>query len=672
MRPDLIETRKDEALSYVQNFYRRSWDWRSQKFHDKWDRYDRMYHSVYDPTMASQKEPWQAKMFVNLTVQNVEIITSQLFKTIFAMKPPVKTEAGPAGDELQANLITEVFDYETRKAMFDIASYDALKEAVRYGNGFVKLFWDRVEDVRMRRMPVDETPMEVVESAPMEALEGQAPMPTPRLKGFEKQLTTVMLKNCLGARYVHIRDIFPDPNTTDWVRILHRDKIDYGTIVRHIANGSFFDVRDQLDDLSETEQFEQDLQVIRHERGYFEANRQMAKFEKKHTIWEFWGQIPRKWIEFDIDEGDAAEELVPGKLMVASNVALLASEINMAYDGEHPFVKVPYIRTGETYDKGVCEMIGDDQDYANEIVNQRLDNVNLILNKGIAVIESALVNSETDTKVTPGWILRLKQTMDDVRKTFVPIDFPDVTQSAYRETLEIERRVQETTGANRVTLGSSGLVKDTNQTLGGMELLKQMFNERVAAYGLVIESDYLLKAACKIYGLIYQELNQQEMRYILGEDPVTIGAQINPMTGQPVVTQVPRYLAFAFVPPEELNRSYQFKAMGVFSMENKVVKSAQVMDLIKMSMGDPRFDRINALKYAAVSLMQIPEAEKWFLDIQEIPGIMGQPGGLGQPGIPSPGQPPASELPGMKGGPNGNGPSFLPNRNPIRSQPVTG
>lgn len=666
-RPDLIETRQAEALSYVQNFYRRSWDWRSQKFHTKWDRYDRMYHSIYDPEMANQKEDWQAKMFVNLTVQNVEIITSQLFKTLFGMKPPIKTEAGPAGDELQAQLITDVFDYETRKACFDIASYDALKEAVRYGNGFVKLFWERVEDNRIRRVPIDQTPAEVIETAPVESLAGEAPMPPPGLKGFEKQMVKVLLKNQLGARYVHIRDIFPDPNTTDWVRILHRDKIDYGTIVRHIKTGAFFDVRDKLEDLHEGDKFESDLQTIKHDRGYSETSRTVAPFEKKHTIWEFWGPIPRKWVEFDIDEGDDAEELVPGKLMVASNIALLAAEVNTAFDGDHPFVKIPYIRTGETYDKGVCEMIGDDQDYANEIANQRLDNVNLILNKGIAIIETALVNPEADTKVRPGWILRFKQTMDDLKKSFAPIEFPDVTQSAYRETLEIERRVQETTGANRVTLGSSGLVQDTNQTLGGMELLKQMFNERVAAYGLVIEGDYLLKAAGKIYGLIYQELDPQEMKYILGEDPVTIGVIPTPMGPQPM--QVPRYLAFAFVPPEELNRSYRIKAMGVFSMENKIVKSAQVMDLVKVAAADPRFDVISALKYVAVTLQGISEAEKWFLNVP--PQMMGG-GKEGDDGEEEKGEEGREMLdgPGMKGGPNGNGPSFLPDQNPLRREPV--
>ena len=115
-----------------------------------------------------------------------------------------------------------------------------------------------------------------------------------------------------------------------------------------------------------------------------------------------------------------------------------------------------------------------------------------------------------------------------------------------------------------MTLGSSGLVKDTNQTLGGMELLKQMYNERVAAYGMVLESAFLLKAAERIYSLIYQNLTPQDLRPILGEMPVTIQEVPGPM-GQIIPIQVPRFMAFAFPPPEEVANSYRFKPMGIFS-----------------------------------------------------------------------------------------------------------
>jgi hypothetical protein len=648
----LIAQRKDELLRYVQNFYRRSWDWRSQKMHAKWNKVDRNYHGIYDPAKASQKEPWQSTMFNDITLQNVEIITSQLFKTSMAPKSPVAIEAGPAGDELQAKLMQETQDYQWDKAQFKLAFYDAEKEAVKYGDGFVKFYWERVEDTRMRRIPIQQSPQEVIDNAPPEALMGQMPMPHPSLKGFHMQPVRVMLKNQLATKYVHIRDVFPEPNTTSWDKGIHRDKITYGEIVRQIQMGAFFDERSKLEDVIEGDKFEQDTRDLKQERGYFETKRELSKFEKQHTVWELCAPMPRKWIQFDMPEGDEAEVLVPAKVMVASGIALLSSEENQASDGEWMILKIPYIRTGETYDKGIGEMLFDDQDEINEHTNMGIDNMNLIINKMIGVLEAALVNPEQDLVSKPGGIIRFKaQIVDDVRKALMPIEFPDLAQSFFKHRFDIERMVQEKTGANRVTLGSSGAVKDTNQTLGGMELLRQMFNERVAAYGMVQETAFLLQAARKTYGLIYQNLSPDDLKSILGEDPIQVSEFPDPMTGMMMPLIVPRYAAFTFPPPEEVNKSYFFKPMGVFSLENKIVKAAQFMDWAKLFM--PILDMPKAAEYSA-KLLGNDEAEKMIMPMPLLPP-------------PPPGN--AKETPGLKGGPNGNGPSFAP-PSPLRREPV--
>lgn len=670
---NLVEQRKQELLSYVQSFYKKSWDWRSTRMHERWNKCDRNFHGIYDPTRAAQKEPWQSTMFIDITFQNVEIITSQVYKTMMAPNPPIQTAAGPAGDDLQARLIQDVVDYELRKSKFNIAFYDALKEAVKYGSGFVKFYWDREEDVRLRRMPVQQSPQEVLQQAPPESLMGQAPMPQAGIKGFQMQPAQVLLKNHLCSKWVHIRDIFPEPNTTTWDKVIHRDKVSYGYIVDYIQKGLFLDVRDQLQDVTEGDKFEIDIMDIKQERGYFEVHRDMPRNEKRHTIWEMYNAIPRKWIEtnFGMPEGDDAEQLVPAKVMVASGVAILSSDINAQFDGENPIMKFDYIRTGESYGKGIPEVLFDDQDEINESGNLGIDNMNLIINKMIAVIESALVNPDQDLVSKPGAEIRLKANVDDVRKALMPVEFPDLAKSFFEHRFNIERMVQEKTGANRVTLGSSGIVKDSNQTLGGMELLKQMFNERVAAYGMVMEADFILKVAERIYGLIYQNLQPEDLKPILGEEPVQIGEMPAPPPppappGMPSLPQlgpqplmVPRYMAFAFPPPEIVANSYRFKPMGIFSLENKVIKSAQFMDWVKTFA--PVINMSEAAKYSAQIMGTGDEVDKMVM-----PMPMMAPQGAGETASPPPG------APGLKGGPNGNQPSFMPPeaRNPLRREPV--
>lgn len=658
----LVVTRKEELLSYARSFYKKSWDWRSSRLHEKWDRCDRNFHAIYDPSRAAGKEPWQSQMFIDITFQNVEIIVSQIFKTMMAPNPPIQTAAGPDGDDLQARLIQDVVDYELRKSQYSLAFYDALKEAVKYGSGFVKLFWEKVEDIRIRRVPMRQSPEDVIQSASPEALMGQAPMPKPGITGFDMQPVQVLLRNNLVARYVHIRDIFPEPNTITWDKLIHRDKISYGEIVGRIKKGQFFDVRDQLQDVVEGEKFESDIQQIKQERGYFAVNREMPRNEKKHTIWEMYNSIPRKWIQFDLPEDtpeqkDFAEELVPAKVMVASGVAVLCSEINAQFDGENPVLKFDYIRTAESYGKGIPEVLFDDQDEINESGNLGIDNMNLILNKMVAVIETQLVNPDQDLVSKPGAMIRLKGNTDDVKKALMPIEFPDLARSFFEHRFNIERMVQEKTGANRVTLGSSGLVKDTNQTLGGMELLKQMFNERVAAYGMVMEFSFLIKSADRIYGLIYQNLTSPEdYRPILGDSPVQIGEIQTPMG--PIPQIVPRYKAFAFVPPEIVSQSYMFKPMGIFSLENKTVKTAQWMDFCKFFA--PVLNMSEAAKYGAELMGTSEKVDRMVMPMPMLP-----PPGPGQGGPP---QPP-KDAKGGKGGPNGNQPNFLP-ADPINRQPI--
>src|ERR1019366_4232297 len=197
----LAAERKAQLLAYVRNFYQKSWDWRSSRLHEKWNRCDRNYHAIYDPTDAARKEPWQSTMFVDITFQNVEIICNRIFKTMMGPNPPIQTAAGPAGDDLQARLIQDVMDYEMRKANFKVAFYDALKEAVKYGSGFVKLYWENDTDIRMRRQPQMQSPQEVVQGAPPESLMGMAPMPEPQINSFQMQATPTVLKNNLCAKY---------------------------------------------------------------------------------------------------------------------------------------------------------------------------------------------------------------------------------------------------------------------------------------------------------------------------------------------------------------------------------------------------------------------------------------------------------------------------------------
>jgi hypothetical protein len=134
--PPFVAQRKNELLMYVQSFYRRSWDWRSQRFHAKWDRNDRDYNSIYDPaSAASKKRTLAGKDTYRPYCPEHRSDSFQIYKTMMAPKPCVQTQAGPAGDALQARLMQDVVADQFQKAKFEVGFYDTSKEAVKYGSG---------------------------------------------------------------------------------------------------------------------------------------------------------------------------------------------------------------------------------------------------------------------------------------------------------------------------------------------------------------------------------------------------------------------------------------------------------------------------------------------------------------------------------------------------------
>ena len=129
--------------------------------------------------------------------------------------------------------------------------------------------------------------------------------------------------------------------------------------------------------------------------------------------------------------------------------------------------------------------------------------------------------------------------------------------------------------------------------------------------------------------------------------------------------------AFVFSPPEVLANSYRFKPMGIFTLENKIIKSAQFMDWVKTF--QPCVNMPEAAKYAAQIMGTADEVDKLVMAMPMLP-----PGGPGQmpPQSPvGPHLPPnlAPKKPGLSSGPNGNQPRFMPpTPDPLSRQPIAG
>ena len=139
---------------------------------------------------------------------------------------------------------------------------------------------------------------------------------------------------------------------------------------------------------------------------------------------------------------------------------------------ERPFV-IGYsqIETHRPFPAGVPELVDGLQTEANDIANQRLDNVKLVLNRRYYMRRGARVDVGSLTRNVPGSITQMEDINNDVRSE-APID---VTSSSYQEQDRINADYDELAG--NFSTGSIGTARNLNETVGGMKMLREGSNE---------------------------------------------------------------------------------------------------------------------------------------------------------------------------------------------------
>jgi len=134
--------------------------------------------------------------------------------------------------------------------------------------------------------------------------------------------------------------------------------------------------------------------------------------------------------------------------------------------GKRPYV-IGYsvIETHKPFPAGVVELTQDLQTAANDIQNQRFDNVQLVLNKRYRIKRGANVDINALMRNVPGGAVLMNDPNSDV----VIDSTPDVTTSSYAEQDRLNMDFDELAGAFSSSSVASN--RQLNQTVGGMNML---------------------------------------------------------------------------------------------------------------------------------------------------------------------------------------------------------
>lgn len=136
------------------------------------------------------------------------------------------------------------------------------------------------------------------------------------------------------------------------------------------------------------------------------------------------------------------------------------------YSHGRPYViGVGVIETHKVIPSSYVELGQNLQKETNEVVNQRLDNVKLVLNKRYIVERGNSVDLNSITRNVPGSV-----TMTDRIDAVKSLDFEDVTGSSYQEQDRLNAEFDELLGV----FSSSSIMSNRklNETVGGMAMLR--------------------------------------------------------------------------------------------------------------------------------------------------------------------------------------------------------
>jgi hypothetical protein len=255
-------------------------------------------------------------------------------------------------------------------------------------------------------------------------------------------------------------------------------------------------------------------------------------------ILEFWGR-------YDLDGDGIEEECL---ITLGNRTVVLRAIPNPFHHQKRPVLKSTFTAVPlEWYGIGLVEPIIPLQHELNTLRRQRLDNVNLAINRMWLV--NSLADVDIDTLVsTPNGII-LTDDMSGVQA----VQTPDVTQSAYNDAGVVQADIEEVT----VPKAASGTPESgrLGRTARGAQLIIGQALEKfgVAAKAIEITIQKMLR--------LFHQLNLQ---FLDSED---VAREIG----------VVGHLFDQTITPEEIRADVMFKMVGISDMVNREAKINQII-----------------------------------------------------------------------------------------------
>ena len=473
-----------------------------QPHYDLWKRYYKLYRSYRPKRKAGE---WQSRVFIPMVYYVIESLAPRL---VASLPKFTVTPVGPE-DEDPAKKMEQLLDWAATNSELYVQLVMVIKSALKYGTGILKVYWD--QDIEMTRgMEERTTPvMGTTEDRVMDPDTGE---PMVGLQG-EPLVETTEVPIGMQTEQVFVRK--------PYVRY-------EGPKAEAIDIGNFY-VAGESEDIEKAR-----YAIQRMYRGWDHIKEKVTEGVYTLPSWVTEEDISSQLDEARQDREGAIElftsprdptrkdaELLEiwtddGRVITMLNRRFIIRHTENPFDhGRKPFVRfVDVLNEHEFWGSGEIEQLEGLQDYVNAQVNQRIDNVRLSVNRMFAVN----INEIADRKQLasrPGGIIEVTGDIP-AQQVVVPLDFGDVTSSAYTEVEYAERTAEKVSGVSSFSTGVDS--PDYNRTATGAALINDNSSTRFSLKVRLIEL-LGLRPLARMYGsLLQQFIDQERVIRMLGPD----------------------------------------------------------------------------------------------------------------------------------------------------------
>jgi hypothetical protein len=492
-----------------------------------WRREYLMYRSFVAPRRVGE---WRTRMFIPISFW---VIETQMPKLIAQLPQPIVLPVGP-DDEEPARVMEDRLKWAFDQSQLHLELVAAYRSALKYGTGILKVYPAKLQDWVIRKQTVvrreevelpGEPTIDPTTGQPMLDLDGN-PLMT---GGGTEEIEVPVIDDATGepktrdvreaftyyqgpvSEAIDIEDVWVSPEASsfdDTRYVIHQVYRELEEIEQLVADGTYkLPVGLSINDLWDREENPAlERQAELGESGQPDMTREPVK------VWETWTKTGRVYTVLN-------ERLVVRKAR------------NPFAHGKMPFVRIlDYFQEHEFYGTGELGPILGIQDAINSLWNSRIDNVRLVLQRVFAVNTDNLWDLR-DLRLQPGGVIRMRSTQGiNPQDLLYPIDFPDITGSAYEEVNELIGLVERVLSNSGYQSGVDSATM--NDTATGVALITEQGNTRHATKVRMAELTGLVPLT-RMYGSLLQQYAPESL-LVRREGGAPAGAEDQgDMTGGP-------------------------------------------------------------------------------------------------------------------------------------------